>query len=110
MKTIHTFSGIIPTQVFTTHTREIYNTLCESLFDIVSDGSNPVAIEQYSELLSSVARGDMEKIRQAFVDGMSPQLVPHLMNEIDTDEINSEIRVFHNGKLIGVVIHDEIVL
>ena len=89
-------------------TRKMYNNLCEASFDMVSDGSNPNCVEENVDVLTSLAQGDMDGIRQAFKDGMTPFLVPDLIQAMDDDEVENELRVWHLGGLIGVVINKEI--
>ena len=89
-------------------TREMYQTFTEHLYDMSSDDPNfPGLSADNQNLLQSLMTGDIDGIRQGFKDGMTFFVVNS--NEVDRDDgKETEIRVFHQGKLIGIIIDSEI--
>lgn len=79
--------------------QELYINLAASLFDIIQEGAGD---SYYFEILSAIARGNIKGIRKAFVDGNSAILVPDILECIE------EVRIYDEGKLLMVVVGDEI--
>ena len=82
--------------------RELYDNLAVTLFDIIQDGAIGGGDSYYFKVLSAIARGNIEGIRKAFIDGNSAILVPDILECIE------EVRIYDNDKLLMVVVGDEI--
>jgi hypothetical protein len=90
---------------FTKDTRDLYTSLVLGLYDC------PEMILPNADLISGLAAGTIDAIRQAFKEGLVVFMCPDLMEQLDgisaaEDEV--EFRITHNGKTIGVVINSEV--
>lgn len=82
--------------------KELYNNLAISLFDIVQERVIEPGERYYFDVLASIAHGDVQEIRKAFVNGDSAILIPDILECIE------EIRIYDNDTLLMVIVGDEI--
>jgi hypothetical protein len=90
---------------FTKDTHDLYTSFVLGLYDC------PEMVLPNADLISAIAEGDMDGIRQAFRNGMVVFMCPDLMDKLDTiAAINDEVefRITHHDKTIGVVINSEV--
>jgi hypothetical protein len=100
----------IPTITFTVTTREMFDSFMDALKDIIWDTPIVAHETENAKVLAALANGEMNAIRDAFIEGNTPFLVPNnIMLSIDKDDCDVEIRIMHDGKLIGIVIDSELI-
>jgi hypothetical protein len=87
-------------------TRQMYDTLFATFKDAFWD-SVTVDSEPFLAAAKALSRGDMNGIRNAFIQGYTPMLLGERMAEYETLEVK-EILVRHGDGVIGVLVECEI--
>lgn len=81
--------------------KEMYDVFSEVMWDVVRDNPDTIGIQ--IDILESLLKGDINSIRQYYKEGWSPSITPKFDEEVD------EIRIYDGGKLLTVLVEDEIV-
>ena len=96
----------------TTTTKQMYDAFTATAFDTFDTPGAPGPLYgSMIEVLNSLIMGNMEGIRKAFKDGMTPLLLPGHMDTIDNlgrEDIEVRVTCSNTGKLIGIIIDSEL--
>lgn len=93
----------------TIDTTQMMNNWFDCHRDMVWD-QQPDMFDRFAEMGKALLNGDVDRIRQAFADGDTPLLLLNDMKDLDTpnpDPTRPEVRITHKGKLLCVLLDDD---
>ena len=103
---------MLPSIVIETNTYKMAQNYAESMIDIIPDLEETHSeIVNFGSTLKKISSGNSQFIRQMFLDGSTFQLIPDYMSLIDRPEADTRdliLRVYHNRKLLCILVNDEI--
>jgi hypothetical protein len=93
-------------------TRELYDNLMGCFKNVLWDNMNDndcdeSFIENHIEIAKGIATGNSKLIRRAFSDALTVMMMDYKMERLE-NMIEQEVRVYHDGKLICVLVDQEI--
>ena len=98
--------------VIETNTYKMAQNYAESMIDIISDlEETDYDVINFGSTLKKISIGDSKHIRKMFSDGSTFQLIPDCMSLIDRPETDTRdliLKVYHNKKLLCILVNDEI--